>query len=366
MKLLVAVSSPGPAESLSLLVKELRRRGIETDLINVSNDNGGTLRSDIVYQGARSILKSSGVDFKEADSFGPLPDYYNVSVEFAAGLLDRLQPDKVLVGTYRDLTMERVTLEDALIVAARMARIPVFQFVDMWDNWFQKKKLSIEPDAFLVQDGITERLIRKRGGGSGTYNIVGNPSLEWFIRTRTTRQKRLSKELFGLEGRRVIAYFGQCAPVNNEISLGWAMEALGASDVLIFCKHPRDERELAMRYRNDSRMIELPVSSDDILDVTDICLTHTSTMSIKASFLKIKTINIIPAGECDELLSECGGYPLSLMGGSILVRSSGELHEALASETFHSINFASFVEETNTGHAIEKMTGLLRTLSHNA
>ena len=298
------------------------------------------------------------LDYKEAHLFGSIEDYFNIQDTFADRVIDEVKPQKVLTGTYRDTSGTKMTLEDAIILSARRKGIPVFQFVDLWDNWFPKKNLNIIPDTFLVHDVWAKEVIRRRSSiQEERFFIVGSPALENFIQKKINSE-RFKKSDFGLDGKRVITYFGQCAPIRNGISLPWVINCLTDIDVLIFRRHPRDQRDYT-RYLNNPKIIELNIPSNDILDFTDICITHTSTMGIKAAFLQIKTINIILENDFTELLSLPDRYPLDLMGGSQQVKNELELIEAIENDFTVSNNFKKMLQKLKNYNALNKIINTL-------
>lgn len=360
MKILTVVSSPGPAESLGLVVKTLRESGQEVELINVSS-NSVNPRVKAYSSGSGKILQRLHLDYKEAHLFGSIEDYFNVQDTVADRIIDEIKPQKVLTGTYRDTSGTKMTLEDAVILSARRKRIPVFQFVDLWDNWFPKKNLNIIPDTFLVHDVWAKEIIRKRSPiEEERFFIVGSPALENFIQ-KEINAERFKKSDFGLDGKRVIAYFGQCAPIRNDITLPWVINCLQGNDILVFSKHPRDKRDYKNYIRNNNKVLELGISSDEILDFADVCITHTSTMGFKAALLNIKIINIILKNECPEFIDFCGGYPLTLSGGSCLVKTEKELEETLANEYKTSKEFKEILNTYKQHRSISKILNLLIT-----
>lgn len=330
MKILIAVTSPGPAESLIFIANKLLAFSHKVVFINASNDISGKLNGEGVFSGVRALLLKSGLGFIESDSFGKIGNYHNIGHEFACAIIKKLMPDVVLTGTFRDLTGVSITLEDALIRSAKEMGIPAFQFVDMWDNWFPKKTSSVLPDIFLLQDEFAKRIIKKRSGvADERCVIVGNPAIESFLCNWGSR-KMSGKPDLELSGKRVIAYFGQCPPIDNETTLPWVVNSLRMDDVLIFRRHPKDQREFRGHLSGSRQVVQLDIPAEEILNFTDICVTHSSTIGLKAALVKIKTINIILENESTELIKECNGYPLALSGGSLLARTEMELKNALA------------------------------------
>jgi len=357
MKILTIVSSPGPAESIGLLVKKMRESSQEAELINVSNDITDS-RVKGVTSGSGKIFERMHLDYKEASFFGHIENYFNIPITFADKIIDKVRPQKVLTGTYRDPSGLKMTLEDAIILSARRRKILAYQYVDLWDNWFPKKERKIIPDVFLVHDTIGKELIKKRGGiKDGQIVTVGSPALEDFIQKRLD-SKIFKKSDFGLDNKRVIAYFGQCSPIRNDISLPWVINILRGNDLLIFSQHPRDNRNYD-NYLKNPQVKQLNIHSDGLLDFADICITHTSMMGIKADFLGIKTINIILENEFAELLSLCGRYPLDLMGGSQQVKDELELKKAIENDFTVSDNFKRMLQELRSHNALGEIIKIL-------
>lgn len=82
MKIFIEVSSPGPAESLALLVKKLRISGLGKAFIDVFNLNGHCNSAGCLLWFARDLEKME-IGFIEADAFGALPDYFGGPIDFA-------------------------------------------------------------------------------------------------------------------------------------------------------------------------------------------------------------------------------------------------------------------------------------------
>ena len=347
-KILTIVSSPGPAESLGQVVKKMRDLGQDIELIDTSDTADGLIK----------IFEKIGVEYKKAGDLGNIENYFNISKDFADKIIDLVKPDKILTGTYRDTAGVKLTIEDMIIFCGRNRNIPVFQYVDMWDNWFPKKGLDLIPDIFLVQDEIAKEIIKERGNvPDNKITIVGNPGLEQFLQDKI-KNKKFKKNDFGFENKRVIAYFDQCHPVRNDISFPWAVNCLKDKDILIFSRHPRDERDFRQYFKNQNVVDaeKLKISSDDILDFCDICITQTSTMSLKAALLETKTINIIL--DNDFVLN--GKYPLVLIGGSQQATSEKELDEVIGKEFIASDDFKQVIKEFENGNGLNKIIELLK------
>lgn len=349
-KVLTIISSPGPAESLGLVVKKMRNLGLDTELIDASEKDP---------PGLRRIFEEVQVEYRQACEFGNIKDYFSVSEDFMNKVVDSIKPDKILVGVYRDATGEKLTPEDVTIRCAKNHNIPVFQYVDMWDNWFPKKNLNLTPDIFLVQDEHAKKEImeKNREGKKGDIPvmIVGNPGLEKFLQDKA-KHKKFFKEDFGFNNKRVIVYFGQNLSAKNEISFPWVVNCKKDDDILIFSRHPRDKRDYFKQYLKYPGVIELEklgVSSNDVLDFCDICITHTSTMGMKAALLGIKTINLTLENE------KCS--PLVSLGGSQQVNSERELNEAIEKKFIVSDNFKQILQKFMTGNALNKIVKLFQS-----
>lgn len=349
-KVLIIVSSPGPAESLALVVKKMRNIGSNVELITTNS------------RALKGIFNNIGIEYREANEFGNIQDPLNIPEDFVNKIINSVRPDTILTDAYRDTTGMKLTLDDMIIFCAKRRGIPVFQYVEMWDNWFPKKSLNLIPDIFLVQDKLTQKDIIKKGGEipDSKFILAGNPGLEKFLQDKT-KHKRFGKKDLGFDNKRVIAYFGQCSQ-KNEISFPWTVDCLKHSknDVLIFSRHPRDERDFKkfLEYPNVVESEKLEIScNDDILDFCDICITHTSTMGMKAALLGIKTINVILD---NDFVLDSGRYPLAEMGGSQQANNEQELGRAIEKEFIISDNFKQISQEFIAGNSLNKIVELLK------
>lgn len=326
MNILIAACCPGSAESIVSVVKILASEGNDVKVIGV--DNKGEQKGS--FCGSASIFKAQNIAFSELESIVKTDSFSNIPDEAIARLIKEYNPKCILVGSSRDLTGIFRGIEEGLIINGRGLGIPVIQFVDGWEVWYPRKFSGYVADAYLVPDIITRKILRVRGNiQPNKIYITGNPAWESFVTTKKIDRDGIRRQ-YGLSSKdRLFVYFGAVTP-DDPTTLRWVLKNLSFSGRLIFRKHPRDRRsyeQIICEYRE--MMIFTDLDSDTVLQCADVCLTHHGAMGVKAALAGITTINFILSGDCDQLCRECGGFPLSVLGGSYQVKDESQYRDTI-------------------------------------
>ena len=171
-----------------------------------------------------------------------------------------------------------------------------------------------------------------RGAPPCRIVVTGNPGLDMYAEAKVTQRSERRREL-GLKDERVLVYFGGGRSPNDPSTLRWVIEAMRETDRLIFARHPRDPQDyegvLALA---GQRLIRSTWKADKLVSVADVCFTHYSTMGLKAALLDLPVISLLLDNDVPELRAICGGFPLSLIGGSIEANASREVQDLLSVE----------------------------------
>jgi hypothetical protein len=328
LRVLAAARHPGAAEAVGPVAAELRRDGHTVRLIGVRNDTPDTK----VHGGSASVFERSGLRSKDLREAGYGGDVVDLPAEFADALIDSFRPEAIFVGCSLDETGEHMGIEEALVQAGDRHSIKTVQMIEYWDVWRPRTEPSFA-STYTALDDLTRKVLEARGVPAGSILVTGHPGLDMFAETPETRKSDRCPQP-GIAGERSLGYFGQAADSegnpDNPTTLGWTLDALPPRDRLVFSKHPRDDRSYSEALRDSGRGITARCSGDELLGDVDICVTHYSLMGLKAALLNIPTVNILPDGECTDIRALCGGFPLSLLGGSQEAHTPDELRELLA------------------------------------
>lgn len=329
MKVLAAARHPGPAEAVGMVVAELRGQGHDVLLIGVRNDTMDTK----VHGGSAHIFQRLGLTFLDLIDAGYIGDVVNIPITFADSLIESYRPDVIFVGCSLDVNGEHMGIEETLVQAGANRSIKTVQMVEYWDVWYPRLEPSFA-SKYTALDDLTRAVLEARGVPADRIAITGHPGLDVYAEaTEAPRTER--RQALGISDERVLGYFGQAADSDgnpdNPRTLRWAMEILQPNDRLAFSQHPRDDRDyFSILNGADGRLIVAPWTGDQFLSLVDVCVTHYSMMGLKSALLNIPTINILLEDDCADVRSVCGGFPLSILGGSQAAHSSDELREVLA------------------------------------
>ena len=194
------------------------------------------------YGGAGYIYDRHSIRWHSVES--RLEDYapLHVTEAQANSILDWLSPDVVLCGAVRDASGERRSLEDAVCFAALSRRIPVLQFVEGWEVWYPRTWTERLADRYLVIDEKAQALLQSYGVQDPYIGVVGYPRSLFDPEVIDLGTRRLVRaKLLDHDGRRLIVCFGQVT-TDNAKTLSWIAHCLEPADVLVFQRHPRDQR----------------------------------------------------------------------------------------------------------------------------
>jgi hypothetical protein len=175
-----------------------------------------------------------------------------------------------------------------------------------------------------------------RGAPSETIAITGNPALDGYAAPDMSGRSGVRDEL-ELGNERLFVYFGQAktsgASPDDPKTLGWVVDALGPDDRLIFARHPRDDRDyVELLARVGGKLLTTGLTSDEVVYGVDVAVSHYSTMALKSALLDIPTVLILEDDDIADLRRECGGYPLSAVGGAYEVNTAPQLAALLPEE----------------------------------
>ena len=309
MKILAAVRHPGPAEAVVPVIKQLRLQGHEVTLLGLNNSSIETK----VLGGSVSIFSRNNIEHFDMVDMDANFDLTEVDSKWTNSLIDKYKPDRILVGCSTQEENKPIRcIENSLIISGYKYSIPTLQIVEMWGCWTSRPK-SFYADRFAVSDEFTKKVVLKRGAPEERIKITGNPSFDTFYNCNLNHQV-IKKCRF--EEKRNFVYIGQVTP-DNFTTFEWVLKSLGTNDRVAFAKHPRDLRNYnRLLSQAGDRLFTTNLGNNDLLKQADICLTHSSTMGVKASLLGIPTINFILHDDQVEVRKICGEFPLVLVGGS--------------------------------------------------
>ena len=328
MRVLAAARHPGAAEAVGPVAAELRRNGHNVLLIGVRND---TLDAK-VHGGSASVFERSGLRSVELKEAGYRGDVVDLPAEFADALIDSFRPEAIFVGCSHDETGELVGIEESLVQAGDRHSIKTVQMIEYWDVWRPRTEPSLA-STYTTLDDLTRKVLEARGAPADRILVTGHPGLDTYTETSETRKSERFSEP-GLARERSLGYFGQASDSeghpDNPKTLSWTLDALQPRDRLVFSKHPRDDRDYSEALLDGGHGMAAHCTGDELLGDIDVCVTHYSLMGLKAALLNIPTVNILLEGDFTDIRSLCGGFPLSLLGGSHESHSQEELEELLA------------------------------------
>ena len=307
MKILAAVRHPGPAEAVVPVIKKLRSQGHQVTLLGLNNNSIETK----TLGGSVSIFNRNNIEHFDMVDMDANFDLTEVDSKWTNSVIEKYKPDRILVGC--STQEELITcIENAFILAGSNYSIPTLQLVEMWGCWTSRPSMFY-PDRFAILDLFTKNVLLERGAPQERIKITGNPSFDDYYYSNLNQFSISPGESLG---SRKFIYVGQVTS-DNFTTLDWTIKSLGENDFLAFAKHPRDSRNYdELLKQAGDRLITTNLGSNDLLKRVDVCLTHTSTMGVKAALLGRPTINFIVDNNQDEVNQICGGFPLVLAEGS--------------------------------------------------
>jgi len=325
MNILVAVYAPGAAEAIVEVV------GLSAASDSVTVITLGALPDDRALGGASAIFARCGVphtDLRQLNYLGPANAVPQVLAE---DLLAQTRPDAVLVGCSRDPSGSWTTLEDALVASAHTRDIVSVQLLDGWDVWFPRNT-RVTAGRLAAPDEAARRIVQQRGGVPAEQIVAtGQPAVDAIDPSSVQLRREERRASLGVAAdERVVLYCGQVSS-DNPLTLMWTIDALGPRDRLIFQRHPRDARSYdSVLAAAAGRVLASAPRGDDVFAVADVCVTHSSTVGLRAAAHGLPVVNVLLDGELDDVRRLCGGYPLAALGVSREVHDARALAGALA------------------------------------
>lgn len=328
MKILAAATTVGAAEALVPVVQKLSVLGHTVTLIGVGNDTPETRHNG----GSVNVFRHKNVPFTDLFNLGYRGSVVDVPPDFIRSVLAVESPDRILVGCVRDPSGSVCSVEEGLIEALQQAEIQIVQIIDGWDVWFPRKTGCCAA-AFVVQDRFAKKILAYRGHiDDSRIFVTGQPAFDTILQDGLMSLRGRKRHELGLNGERVLLYCSQVSSANPR-TLKWLASAIRSGDRLIFQRHPRDQRDYSETLSAlANRLIDCQLSTLTALSVTDMCITHSSTVGLHAVTLGIPTINILLDKELQDVRDICGGYPLACMGLSREVHSEAGLAVALTDQ----------------------------------
>ena len=342
------------------MVAELRAAGHDVLLVGVRNDTPASK----IHGGSAGVFERDGLAFTDLSELDYPGDVVNLPQGFVDSLIEGYEPDAILAGCSLDATGEHMGIEEALVQAGSDRSIQTVHLVESWDVWFPRRKRASMADVYAAADIFTGKVMRSRGAPEDRIVITGHPGFDGYARTirvwRDDERKRL-----GIGDGRVLVYFGQSADPHNTpddpATLLWVIQSLQPDDRLIFSRHPRDDRDYSsVLNQANGRLVSTDWTSNRLLSVADLSLTHYSTMGLKSALLDIPTVNILLDGDCRDVRSVCGGFPLGLVGGTYVVHTRQELAATLSQDMVGRaapLKAALGVDGGSTGRVLRSLLG---------
>ena len=329
MKILAAARHPGPAESISPVVKLLIERGHSVTLIGMRNDTPETR----IHGGSAAKFRQIGLKPIEMNELGDVQNVVSIADTYTDAIFERFKPDRVLVGCSVDATGKHFAIEDALLSGADRHSVTSVQLVEAWQAWYPRET-GVIANRYAVLDQITRDVMSKRGAELERISVTGNPNLDRFANA-VPDQREAVRDSLELKDERLIVYFGQAVSrtgtPDDPKTMNWVVKALGIDDRLVFSPHPRDDRDYTTILASaGNRVIETTLTSDEVLHGADVSISHYSTMLMKSSLLDIPSISIIHGEDIRDLRREASGSPMTLLGGVHEVNTEEQLLAGLS------------------------------------
>jgi len=329
IKVLAAARHPGPAESIAAVVKKLRDKGNDVLLLSVKNNTPETK----IHGGSEDIFKMKFLDNIEISKIGYTGDIISLTPNIIKNVFEEYNPDKVIVGCSADPSGEQIGIEEVVLTIANCKSIDSVQVLDGWDVWFPRIN-GVLADKYAVIDDLNKTICINRGIPSNRIFITGNPSMD--IYTAAVKQQisnKLKTDLKIPKNKRILIYFGQAevseGSPDHYTTLKWVINSMKPSDILIFSKHPRDQRDYSKALNFKNCIYDLDINSDELLHIANICITHYSTMGLKSSIMNIPTICILLHEDARSIRDLCGSIPLDINGGCYIAISEAEVQNLL-------------------------------------
>lgn len=318
MKILAAARHPGPGESVGPTVNELRQQGHQVVLIGVNSANPETKHlggSSIIFENLNIDYTDLCLDIGYKGNIVDIPEIY------AQKLISRYKPDAILVGTSHDKTGLEKDIEAVLVSAGTKLSLRTIQIVEAWGCWYPKKELQFA-NFYAHIDKLSAQISLSRGMREENIVITGHPGLDQY---RYESDKKLNKSIrtkLGItKNNRLVTYHSQAeifpgAP-STEKTLSWVISNLQQDDLFIFTRHPRDTKDYSLLLKQaGEKLLQPKLNNQQILEISDLSITHYSTMGLKSALLNIPTINIILDNDRINFGDSNGDFPITILGGN--------------------------------------------------
>lgn len=356
-RILTIATTPGPAQALAEAVRGLSAWAQVTVLTSSDPRQG---------QGG-AVFARYGIPTVTIESI--LSDYRPLDVrdDQARALLARFSPNAVLAGAVNEPSGERYPIEDMLCWAATRAGLANAQFIEGWDVW-QPRRWGPPPAAiYLAVDTHAAAMLRHNGVPADRLRVVGySPSLIDPEHLDKNERGVVRAELGLGDADRLIVFYGQVTP-NHPVTLGWLANVLGPRDRLLFQRHPRDGRALDLLLadcpRESVKLSSLPTHR--VIHATDVCVTHFSLVSFTAAVMGIPTILTLLQDDVPNIRRILGGYPTTLLKGSVECYDRDGLARALAEARPPEDSFVEQVRDAAAGFSASVTASLLKALARH-
>ncbi len=329
MNILAAARHPSAGEAVGPVVRLLRGSGHDVTLIGVSTDGPNAKE----HGGANRAMESLGLDYVELYEAGYEGNVIDVPAEFGSQLIDRYDPDRILVGCSYDQTGTQFGIEEAIIFAGTERDIPVVQCIEAWEVWHPRVR-PVAPTVYASLDTNTEKIMGVRGADPTRVVVTGHAGFDQYAELSSAENPEHRQDLGIAKNERLLVYFGQSPDANGrpdmETTLGWVVDCLQPDDRLIYAAHPRNPFDYSeVLTKAGPHLIATYLNSHQLLEVVDLAITPYSTMGLKSALMGIPTIHIFLDGDLQQVRDICGGFPISLWGASNEVHTQDELEMAL-------------------------------------
>lgn len=327
MKILAAARHPGPGESIGPTVKELRKQGHQVVLIGVNSVTPETKH----LGGSATVFNDLNIDHVDLClDIGYKGNIVNIPEIYAQQLITKYKPDVILVGTSHDKTGLERDIEAVLVSTGTKLSLRTIQIVEAWGCWYPKQGLELA-SFYAHIDKLSAQISLSRGMPEECIVITGHPGLDQYSCKNDKKPNGLIKANLGIDPkRRLVTYHSQAeifpgAP-SIEKTLSWVISNLQHDDLFIFTRHPRDTKDYTLLLKQaGKKLLEPNLTNQQILEISDLSITHYSTMGVKSALLNIPTINIILDNDRINFDDSNGDYPVTILGGNYEANSKQDV-----------------------------------------
>lgn len=224
----------------------------------------------------------------------------SIRIEDLLGNINKPFPDKIIVNSLseKETLIKQGINENKIILSSSLKNDKLSEYADEVYDIYCKMK----PTKFAVMSKYTKENILNRGFNDEDVEITGQPAFDHLINNEYD-PKKLKSELRLDANKKVVTYMSQPLPIRETTikSIIMAMKEVENAQLIIKL-HPNEDgkiHELLLEETDYKATVVKNYKACDIMDISDLVITISSTTGIEAALMKKQVLSINLTGEAD-------------------------------------------------------------------